>query len=543
MKTLNLVQGSQEWNEERARNFTASEAPVMKAASTKMRRDELLSMKKYAIERDVSDYVQKNLFDRGHEYEAAICPVVEKLIGQDLYPATGVEEVDGVKLLASFDGITMMENVIFEHKMLNKELAEDVNNKDLKPEYYWQLEQQLLVSGADKAIFVVSDGTEENMVYMWYEPVPGRAEKLITGWKQFIEDMDIHKHIEDAVVVAEVQETLPAVSIRVDGGLTIIDNLSAFGQALTVYVEKINKEPETDQDFVNLEAAVKTLSKSEEALTFAENNALSQAESIDIMRQSVETYRALARKTRLIIEKLVTAKKATIKSEIVEGGKTALFNHVNSLDQSLDQRIGDNASGLMPVIEHNFASVIKNKRTLASIRGAVNDELARCKILANEAAEIIRANLKVLADNEEHKLLFSDIKQIVNKEPDDFKLLVNSRITAYKEQEATKKAEKEKIKEKPQTTGGLSESSQGFVNEMDGVDVQEPKAAIKKLTKAEEKKLASDIKKLKAYFTKLTSYAVPELNDPKCVAIAKKAVEKLIEMQDYVESQYPEKKK
>ncbi|MBJ2111310.1 hypothetical protein JFQ86_00580 [Serratia ureilytica] len=67
MQIINVQQGSAEWHALRAKHFTASEAPVMMAASSKMRRDELLSMKATGSEREISDWVQTNLFDKGHQ--------------------------------------------------------------------------------------------------------------------------------------------------------------------------------------------------------------------------------------------------------------------------------------------------------------------------------------------------------------------------------------------------------------------------------------------------------------------------------------------
>lgn len=70
MQIINVQQGTPEWHALRSRHFTASEAPVMMAASNKMRRDELLSMKATGSEREFSDWVQTNLFDKGHAQEA-----------------------------------------------------------------------------------------------------------------------------------------------------------------------------------------------------------------------------------------------------------------------------------------------------------------------------------------------------------------------------------------------------------------------------------------------------------------------------------------
>ncbi|CFQ49015.1 hypothetical protein [Yersinia similis] len=83
MQIINVQQGTPEWHALRSRHFTASEAPVMMAASSKMRRDELLNMKATGSEREISDWVQTNLFDKGHAQEATARVIVESIIGTE----------------------------------------------------------------------------------------------------------------------------------------------------------------------------------------------------------------------------------------------------------------------------------------------------------------------------------------------------------------------------------------------------------------------------------------------------------------------------
>ena len=188
MKTLDLIQGSEEWQAARAKYFTASEAPAMLGLSKYMSRQELLRQKAIGHTPEV-DSAKQRLFDKGHEAEAAARPIVEEIIGDELFPVTGSLEVDGLPLLASFDGLTMSEDVVWENKLFNESLANDIYAFEIGDHYWPQLEQQLLVSGAVKAYFTTSDGTPENTVGMWYESVPRRRQQLIAGWKQFAEDI------------------------------------------------------------------------------------------------------------------------------------------------------------------------------------------------------------------------------------------------------------------------------------------------------------------------------------------------------------------
>ena len=115
--------------------------------------------------------------------------IAEKIIGAELYPCTGSESVNGLPLLASFDGLTMSEEVEFEHKLFNAKLAAFISTENDLPDTHWpQVEHQLLVSGANKCLFMTSDGTEDNCTWIWYESMPERRARLIAGWAQFAKD-------------------------------------------------------------------------------------------------------------------------------------------------------------------------------------------------------------------------------------------------------------------------------------------------------------------------------------------------------------------
>ena len=107
MKVLNLQQGSPEWLAARAKHFTASEASAMLGLSKYTSRNELLRQKATGIAKDIDSNTQR-LFDAGHEAEEAARPIAEAIVGDTLYPVTGTAEIDGLPLLASFDGLTLI---------------------------------------------------------------------------------------------------------------------------------------------------------------------------------------------------------------------------------------------------------------------------------------------------------------------------------------------------------------------------------------------------------------------------------------------------
>lgn len=439
MKIHNVAQGSDAWHALRANYLTASEAPAMMGASKQMKRTELLHAKKTGLDRDVSWWVQKNLFDKGHEAEALARPILEARIGEDLFPVVGTEG----DLLASLDGCTILGDVLFEHKMWNEQLAADVRAGSLDPHYYWQLEQQLLVSGAEKVIFVCSDGTEENFVSMEYAPVPGRAATLVAGWKQFQADLlDFTPAEAVPEAVGKTPESLPALRIEVTGMVTA-SNLEQFKAHSLAVFGSINTELETDQHFADAEKAVKWCGDVEERLEAAKQHALSQTESIDALFRTIDEISAEARAKRLMLDKLVKARKLSIREDIVMTAAKALQTHIDEINTSLGGK------ARMPAVPADFAGAIKGKKTISSLRDSADSELARAKIASSQIGGSIRTNLASLEElAADYMFLFNDVQQLVMKANDDLVALIKVRISEHQKAEEQKaEAQREQIRQ------------------------------------------------------------------------------------------------
>lgn len=444
MKTLNLVQGSPEWLAVRVKHFTASEAAAMLGASKYTTRTALLHAKATGIAEEVEPAKQR-LFDAGHEAEAQARPLAEAVIGEDLYPTTGTLEVDGLPLLASFDGITMLEDVIWENKLWNADLAAAVQASDLEPHYWAQLEQQLLVSGAKRAYFTTSDGTEEKTLGCWYESVPERRAQLLAGWKQFAEDLAAYvpNPAEAAKPTGKAPETLPALRIEVTGAVTA-SNLAEFKATALAAIRSVNRELATDQDFADAEQSVKWCGEVEDRLKAAKEHALSQTASIDQLFKAIDDISAEARKVRLDLEKLVKQRKDAIRDSIVLEAKQKLDAHVASLNATIGK-------AYMPTMTGDFAGAIKGKKTVASLRDAAETELSRVKAEANAIADKLAANLKTLHGlAADHLFLFADEALIVHKAPDDLAILIKSRIDEHVRAEQERERQQREAEEKRQ---------------------------------------------------------------------------------------------
>ena len=83
-------------------------------------------------------------------------------------------------LLASMDGLTLEGDIGFEHKLVSQSLIEQISANKLDAHYTVQMDQQMLVTGCKKILFMASDGTKENCHWMWYEAKPENFSRLIS---------------------------------------------------------------------------------------------------------------------------------------------------------------------------------------------------------------------------------------------------------------------------------------------------------------------------------------------------------------------------
>lgn len=442
MIDLDVQQGSEAWHTARAKCLNASEAPAMMGVHKQCTRTELLRMKKTGITPDVSDWVQRFLFDKGHDVEEAVRPMIEQIIGEELYPVVATD--DSGKYLASSDGATLLCNVGMECKLWNEETAEAVRAGQVPDYHAWQLDQQIAVFGFEKIIFVVSDGTPERFVWCEYRTTPERIARLMAGWAQFERDLAeyVPQHAETDKPIGHAPETLPALRIEVTGMVTA-SNLDAFREHALSVLGSIKTDLQTDADFADAEKTVKWAQEVESKLDAAKEHALSQTTSIDKLFKTIDEIKGEARAVRLKLDKLVKTEKESRKVQITQQAHQALVNHV----AQLHQRLGGHYLPTHLYAPQIFGESIRGLKSLDSMRDKVGTALANAKIECNAMADRIDANRKAVEDMS----LVPDFAQICTKAPDDFAALVLVRINQRKEAEERRlEAERQRIRAEEQ---------------------------------------------------------------------------------------------
>ena len=433
------AQGSAEWLALRVKHFTASEAAAMLGVSKYQTRSELLRAKATGIAAEVDPATQRR-FDDGHAAEAAARLIVEGIIKDELYPVTMTADVDGLPLLASMDGLTMLGETGWESKLLNQDLREAVLNGVLDEHYTVQMEQQLMVSGADRIYFTTTDGTLENTFGLWYESNPALRARIVAGWKQFAADLAAYAHepAQEPAPVGRAPDALPALRIEVTGMVTA-SNLAAFREHALAVLGGIKTDLQTDADFANAESTVKWCKDVEDRLDAAKQHALSQTASIDELFRTIDAIKAEARTKRLELDKLVKSEKEARKLQIVTQAHQALVAHVQALNQRITPAAIPSAMYGQPM----FGEAIKGLKSLDSMRDKVSVALANAKIETSALADRIEANRKTAGDMS----LVPDFAAVCTKAPEDFGALYALRKQQREEAEAKRiEAEREKIR-------------------------------------------------------------------------------------------------
>ena len=175
---LRLIQGTNEWHEHRAKNRNASETPAVLGVSPFQTPYQLWLLRTGRAKQPVTFAMRRGTELEGPArvaYEAQTGLVMEPLVLQD------------GEYSASLDGITLSGNQILEIKCPMKGRDSDLwraAEAGSVPEHYgWQIEHQLMVSGAELAHLWVYDG--QHGVLLEVAAQPERWHLIRAAWDQF----------------------------------------------------------------------------------------------------------------------------------------------------------------------------------------------------------------------------------------------------------------------------------------------------------------------------------------------------------------------
>ncbi len=474
MKTITAPQGSAEWLAHRRCYRNASDTPVVLGVSPHKTRAQLLQELATGIEAERGEF-EETVLASGHRVEALARPLVETILGEDLYPVTGLSD----PWSASFDGLTLDGSTLWEHKLMNGRLREAFEQYELMPEdYRAQMEHQLLVSGASRALFTASEWTSGGKLvdvkHAWYRPDPELRSRIVAAWDQFADDVNNYTvEAPKAAPVGRVPDALPALSIQARGMITA-SNLDQFREQALAHIGRINRTLVSDDDFADAAKAVKWCADGEQRCDAAMDLLLGQMADVDAVRRALADVKAEFRKTRLELDRLVEAEKEARKRELVRAGHQSVLDHIAGINATL----GDYAIAPPPGLLQDIGASIKGKRELSSMKAAIDKAAADAKIAASQRADRIRACAAVLVAHSDYSHLFADsVTLCTTKAPDDLQLLVNDRIAKYQAREQARQAEAAKPSEQDQMASAVAAAKSSIAATLEQFERDQAKRA------------------------------------------------------------------
>jgi predicted phage-related endonuclease len=362
--THDCAQGSDAWHALRAKHFTASEASAM------------LGVSKYETraEPDEAQGNRPGRRDRRRHATPVRCrtcrrsrsaPDRGRHLGDDLYPVTMTADVNGLPLLASMDGLTMLGDIGWETKLLNQDLRAAVEAGTLDEHYTVQMEQQLMVAGL-RAHLLHHDGRHAGE-HLWrvvrVEPGAARAHR-----RRLAAVRRGRGRLRARVRAREAGRRCARSPARAaDRSHRHGDGKQpcSLPRARLAVFGGIKTDLQTDADFADAEKTVKWCKEVEDRLDAAKQHALSQTASIDELFRTIDAIKEEARQKRLTLDKLVKAEKENRKSEIVAQARKAYGDHWSALCR----RVG--GEWIPAVGVSYFADAIKGLKSLDSMRDKV----------------------------------------------------------------------------------------------------------------------------------------------------------------------------
>lgn len=455
MRTIKLTPNTPEWLAHRCTTWNASDAPAALSCSPYKSRKDLIAELASGITPDVDGHTQRR-FDLGHVFEELARPHAAEFLGEDLFVVVGVadEILPGMTrpLGASLDGITVMEDINWEHKSLNAEIRAAIaaggRGKDIPLVYRVQMEQQLMVSGAEKCLFTASewirsaeDHSEwllDEIHHIWYFPDQALRAQIVEAWKLVEADVaafDPAKHAPVPKLSGTARAALPALLIDARGEIAAsnLDDLKAIAVA---NINSINTTLETDQQFADAESDAKWLRDVSKAMKAGLEHVRAGMKSVDEVMSTLESLDKMAATKALDLEKRVKSEKDARKMALVMETKDSYSTFLDGLNQSL-------GADYIPYA-YDFAPHIKGLKTLDSMRGQLSAALAEQMAKARALSENFRANWEVVKPSHGYVdwvSLFSDFNALGSKPPSEFQEIAAGRIAKWKEQQATAIAE------------------------------------------------------------------------------------------------------
>ena len=235
------------------------------------------------------------------------------------------------------------------------------------------------------------------------------------------------------------ENTLPQLVLEVSGQV-VSTNLDAFKASARNFIDGINTDLQTDDDFIAAESAVKVCKETEDRIDEAKAAAISRMATVDELFKVVDEIREEIRAKRLVLERTVRSRKEHVRTEIVEEAYQGLLDHRERTFESTGYRIG--------IIKTPLIDALRGKKTVRTCREAVEFVAGTIRENITTQATNLSINRKALKSGEgiDHIFLFPDFDEIGLHDPAVFSRVAAERIAAQKAAEEQRQAKAAELK-------------------------------------------------------------------------------------------------
>lgn len=424
MQVVNFEQGSDDWKEYRSGARNGSEASVIMGCSSHCKRTDLVRFKALGTQEEHSDFVVEVIFERGHLIEPVARRFAEEMMAQFMDPVVAVDD-EGF-LSASLDGLSDDGTTTFECKQWNEGKVSQVRDGIVPQTDYWQCVQGMAVTGAQRCLYVVSDGTEEGTVHTFLDRKEDDIQKLKEAWRIFDEDVKNYEHVDRKQLIANPVAELPDVIIDLNTMVTANNLDEVKEQALQVF-RSIKTELATDQDFQDAKVSAKWCRDMCKKLAEAKDRAIKSNYDVNVIMTMIDDLHEESRQTALNLEKQVKSENQRIRADLKRNAERELATFIADLEHDFPP------AELQP----DFAAAMKNKKTIEGLEEGVSVHLSHLKIAATELNNLMTSNSKRLEEIAGDIIhLFPDRNVLIKKPQEVMEATVVLRIKDFNEREA-----------------------------------------------------------------------------------------------------------
>lgn len=220
-------------------------------------------------------------------------------------------------------------------------------------------------------------------------------------------------------------------------GVVQQSNLKEFEIQAIEYIDGINTDLNTDEDFMNAKDAIKSCKETETKIKSALDKSIMSMEEVAAVRLLAESIEEKIRKTRLMLEKKVKTESALRKEEITSAGIKEVSEFLSASE----------VAHAIIVDSVEIINATKNKRSIVKLKEAVSIVVDAKKKQIKDLETLYLSNFAVIHEQEkEYPGLFPDIKKMAISPIEVVEAQISSRVSEFKFKVQQKKIADDKAK-------------------------------------------------------------------------------------------------